>query len=207
MSICMTEEEQLDAIKKWWKRHHRLITVVLSIVLLLTAGYRYWNWHVEKVNQQASEAYERLMVAVSQKDNKAIRSYAKQLSTAYRQTVYGDVAHLTMAHYFVMHAQEAKAREELAYVVSHSKMPALQHIASIRIARILVSEKAYDQALAQLDTLKDATYLSLVHELKGDVFAATGRASEAKALYQEARLDAKKRGVTNLFLDMKMNEN
>ena len=59
----------------------------------------------------------------------------------------------------------------------------------------------------QLDKITDATYLPLVNELKGDVFAATGRASEAKALYQEARLDAKKRGVTNLFLDMKMNEN
>ena len=207
MSICMTEEEQLEAIKKGWQRHHRLIIMVLSIVFFLTAGYRYWNWHVEKLNQQASEAYERLMLAVSQQDNKAVRSYAKQLSTTYRQTVYSDVAHLTMAHYFVMHAQEAKARKELVYVVSQSKMPALQDIASIRLARILLSEKAYDQALAQLDRLNDATYLSSVNELKGDVFAATGRTSEAKALYQEASLDAKKRGVTNLFLDMKMNEN
>ena len=207
MSIYMTEDEQLDAIKKWWQRYQRPITRVLAIVLLLTAGYRYWNWHVDKVNQQASQAYERLMVAVSQKDNKAMQSYAKQLSIEYSKTVYGDVARLAMAHYFVMNEEWAHAREELTYVAEHSKMPALKQVAALRVARIDVSEKAYDQALRQLDQVSDAAYLSLVNELKGDILVANGRSSEAKVLYQEARLEAQKRGVSTPVLDMKMNEN
>ena len=207
MSTYITEEEQLEAIKKWWKKYQTLLTSVLTVVLLLIAGYRYWDWHVEKVNQQASNAYERLMVAVSQKDIKAIRAYAKQLSTHYRQTIYGDVARLSMAHYFVTHDHVSDAREALTYVVDHSKMPALRQIASIRLARILLSEKAYDQALFQLDKINEATYLPLVNELKGDVLVAMGHKLEAKKRYQEAMLDVKTRGVANPFLEMKLNDN
>lgn len=36
----------------------------------MISGLKYWNWHVEKVTQQASSAYENLMIAFSNKDSK-----------------------------------------------------------------------------------------------------------------------------------------
>lgn len=48
MSVYMTEEEQLAAIKNWWNKYSNVITVILSLVLLVTAGFKYWNWHQEK---------------------------------------------------------------------------------------------------------------------------------------------------------------
>jgi predicted negative regulator of RcsB-dependent stress response len=207
MSIYMTEEEQLDAIKKGFMKYWPLITGVLSVGLLVIAGYRYWHWHVEKVNHQASQSYERLMDAFSKKDNKAMRAYAKQLSTEYPQTVYGDGARLAMARYFVLHQQWDHAREELEYVVGHSKMSPLKAVAGIRIARIMFFQKAYDHALEQLNKINSLAYDPLVNELKGDIFVAMGRQSEARALYQEALVEAKKRGMEHSLLDLKVNDN
>ena len=34
MSVYMTEEEQLAAIKNWWNKYSNVITVILSLLLL-----------------------------------------------------------------------------------------------------------------------------------------------------------------------------
>jgi predicted negative regulator of RcsB-dependent stress response len=207
----MTEDEQLEAIKKWWTRYQRPVTIVLSIVLAVVAGWRYWQWHADKVTQQASYTYEQLMMAFAQKDDKAVQAYAKQLSTEYRQTVYADVAHLAMAHYFVTHEQLNDAKNELNDVITHGNMPALQEVAAIRVARILISEKSYDAALNTLNELQtkhsDMVYAAKINELKGDIYAATGRAVKAQNFYQAAQVDVQKKGVNNAFLDMKIANN
>jgi predicted negative regulator of RcsB-dependent stress response len=206
VSIYMTETEQLEAIKAWWKRHQRVIGLVLSVVLLSVAGYRYWNWHSEKMTRQASESYERLMVASSTKDSKAIEAYSKTLIKEYPKTVYADAAELVLAKYWVSQEKWDAARHVLEHVAFHATMPALQQVARIRLARILIEEKAFDKALGYLDHMDSSVYKPLIDELKGDVYVAKGRYQEADVLYREARDEAKVRGIGNLFLDMKANE-
>ncbi len=179
MSIYMTEEEQIEAIKTWWRRHQRWITLGLTIVLLFTAGYRLWAWHTEKQQQQASMAYERLMSAFSEQDDRAIVAYAKQLSTEYPTTVYHDVAQLVMAQYDVSHQQLDAAEQALRCVVDKSKIPALKQLASLRIARILMSRQQYEQALQFINQLpqdeKNAIYLPVMTQLKAEITQAMGQ--------------------------------
>ena len=206
MSVYMTEREQLEAIKKWWQRYNNVITVIVSIILLVIAGYKYWNWHQDKINQQASSTYEHMMLAFSNQDNKGVRSYASQLLKEYDDTVYADAARLTLAKLLVARAKYPLAQEQLDYVATHSKMTAFQQIAKIRLARLLVAEKAYDKALTELSKIDDSAYLSLVNEIKGDIYAATGRYPQAIASYRKAINDVQTKGMGNLFLEMKTNE-
>ena len=97
----MTEDEQLEVMKKWWKRYGNLITIFISIVLLCVAGYRYMYWHQEKVKTQPSNAYEHMMVAFSNHNIKSVRSYANELIKDYNNTVYSDVAHMTLAKVYI----------------------------------------------------------------------------------------------------------
>jgi predicted negative regulator of RcsB-dependent stress response len=127
MSVYMTEAEQLAAIKKWWQRYSNIITVVLSLVLLAASGYKYWTWHQEKVTQQASGAYEHLMLALSNQDNKGIRAYANQLLNDYGQTVYADAAHMMLAKLYAGRGKYAQALKELDYVATHSKMAPVEN--------------------------------------------------------------------------------
>lgn len=205
MSVYMTEEEQIDVLKRWWQRYNGIITVLLSIILLIVAAVRYWSWHQEKVTFQASNAYEHMMLAFSNQDNKAVRGYANQLLTHYNRTVYADAARLTLAKLYVVREKYDQARVTLEYVATHSKMMALADVAKIRLARLYVSEKNYDQALKELALVHERTYYPVVHELKGDIYSATGRYQDAANFYREAIQEVQNQGMGNLFLEMKTN--
>lgn len=206
MATYMTEEEQLELIKKWWKRHGNKIAIALSVVLLLIAGKRYYQWHEDKITQLASNTYEQMMLAMSNQNNKAVRSYANELVQNHSKSVYADAAHLTLAKIFVAKNQEDKAQNELQQVISQSRINALKQIAKIRLARILAAKKSYELALTQLDEIVDKTYSSVINELKGDIFGAKGDYSKAMAAYKLALDEAKDNGMGNLFLEMKSNE-
>jgi len=206
MSVYMTEEEQLAAIKKWWNKYSNTLSVILSLILLLVAGYKYWNWHQEKIAVQASTAYERLMVAFSNQDEKGIQSYANQLIQDYGKTVYADAARLTLAKLNVANEKYDQAQESLEYVADHSKMPALKQVARLRVARLLAAKKSYDKALAELAVIDDTAYRPVVNELKGDIYNATGQYQQAIIAYKEAITEVRTHGMGNLFLEMKTNE-
>ncbi|AUH73122.1 YfgM family protein [Legionella sainthelensi] len=206
MSVYMTEEEQLESIKKWWKQYGNLITIVLSLILFGVAGYRYLHWHQDKLTQQASIAYEHMMVALSNHNIKAVRSYANELIHEHSGSVYADVAHMTLAKIYVSKNKLNKATEELQSVASNSQMLALKQIAKIRIARIYAAEKSYTNALKELSSIDDNTYLPVINELKGDIYGAIGQYQEAMNSYKLALDEVKTNGMGNLFLEMKTNE-
>lgn len=206
MSVYMTEEEQLDAIRKWWQRNNGWITTILTIILFAAAAYKYWIWHNDKVDNQASNAYEHLMVAFAEKDNKTVKSYANQLISEYKQTIYADAARLTLAKLYVNQNKLDKARNLLEDVTSHSKVPALKQIARMRIARLFAAEKSYDKALNELKVVDSQAYTPVINELKGDIFAATGQYQEAINSYKAAMNEVRTHGMGNLFLEMKTNE-
>lgn len=206
MSVYMTEDEQLEAIKKWWKRHGNLVTGAISIALLCVAGYRYMHWHHEKITQQASSAYEQMMVSLSHHDNKSVRSYANQLVKDYKATVYADAAHMTLAKIYISKNKPDDAKASLMQVVNNTHMPALKQIAKIRIARILAAQKRYPDALEQLSTIDDSAYSPAINELKGDIYGETGQYSEAINAYRLAIAEVKSSGMGNLFLEMKSND-
>ena len=123
MSVYMTEEEQLEVIKKWWKRYGNIVTVLLSVILLCIAGYRYMHWHQNKLTQQASVIYENMMVALSNQNTKSVRAYANELIKDYGNSVYADAAHLTLAKVYVSKNKLDQAKDELTLNISyyHSK--------------------------------------------------------------------------------------
>ena len=206
MSVYMTEEEQLESIKKWWQRNGNIVTICLSVVLLCVAGYRYMHWHQDKITQQASITYERMMMEFSNHNNKAVRSYANELIKDYDKSVYADVAHLTLAKLYIAKDNLDKAKSELQFVAEKSKMTSLKQIAKIRIARILAADKAYSDALKELSSVEDKVYLPVINELKGDIYGATGQFQEAISSYRLAIDEVKNNGMGNLFLEMKTNE-
>lgn len=206
MSVYMTEEEQLESIKKWWKRYGNIVTIALSLIFLSIAGYRYMHWHQTKLTQQASVTYEQMMVAFSNHDIKSVRSYANELIKDYDRSVYADAAHMTLAKIYVAKNKLEQARHELEAVANKSDKTTFKQIAKIRIARIWAAEKSYKNALNELNSIVDTAYSSIINELKGDIYSATGNYQEAMDAYRLAMNEMKTSGMGNLFLEMKTNE-
>lgn len=207
MSAYMTEEEQLEQIRKWWLKHQNVIITCIAIMALIVAGYRYWHWHVEKNTQQASIAYQSMMMASNQHDDKGVQSYANELIRSHEQSVYGSAAHLLLAKLFIDQKAYDQAVPHLAYVASHSNVMALKQLATIRLARVQLSQKKYDDALTALSNIGKSSYAAVINELKGDIYMAKGEFSNAEGAYQLAN---KNKNISadspkDLLLEMKQN--
>lgn len=206
MTGYMTEEEQLQLIRKWWQRNGSYVTLLISIILIGIAGYRYMLWHQSKLIQQSSVSYEHMMAAFSNHDIKSVRSYANELINNNSNTVYADVAHMTLAKIYVDKNKLKEAKLELKQISNRGNMSALKQVVTIRLARILAAEHSYGQALDELSTVTDSAYTPVINELKGDIYGDTGKYQEAINAYKLAINEIKNNGIGNLFLEMKSNE-
>src|SRR5881396_3081819 len=75
----------------------------------------------------------------------------------------------------------------------HSPAEDFRDLARLRLAAVLVDEKAYDEALKLLDAPHAPAYDAQYAALKGDVLVAKNQLAEARAAYQAALEKAERR--------------
>ncbi len=64
MEQYRTEEEQVQALGRWWKENGR--SIVAAVVIALSAGFGWQAWQANEVRQQeqASDIYQALLHAL-----------------------------------------------------------------------------------------------------------------------------------------------
>jgi predicted negative regulator of RcsB-dependent stress response len=204
MTHYQTEEQQLEAIRSFAKKNQDTIMIIFILLACLFGGYKYWQWHQIKTKTEASNLYESLMFAAAQDKTEEIHGYADRLIHSYASTVYAQAATLLLAKNDVKEAQFEKAKQKLDSVIKHAPVRALQQIARIRLARLLMSEKNYPQALNILSEKVDAHYDAVINELEGDIYTAQHQITRAKQSYEDALRIGKQKGMENKILEMKL---
>ena len=188
----LEEQEQIDELKTWWRMHGNLVTVVVFVVTMVVVGWQGWNWWQRKQADEASALFTVMQQAAATNDVKRARDVAGELIEKYSGTHYAGMAAMFSARIQAASGDAKTAHAQLAWAADHAKEDALREIARLRLAALLLDDKAYDAALKQL-AVEPAPALAPRHaELKGDVLAAQGKPTEAKAAYEAAltRLDA-----------------
>jgi len=188
----LEEQEQLDELKTWWKQYGNLVTGLLLLVALASAGWQGWNWWQRNQSAQASAVYFGLQDAAGKKDAKRSRELAGELIEKYSGTVYAGMGALLAARVQVDAGEAKNARVQLTWAAENAKDTGLRDLARLRLAAILLDEKAYDEAIKHLSAEPAAPFVPRFAELRGDVLAAQGKAAEAKAAYDVAlsKIDA-----------------
>ena len=88
MDVYGTEEEKIEAIKKWWNQNGK--SIIAGIVIGITAiyGWRgYINYNVSQ-EKAASIIYEKLLLASRKNDTDNIRTLANSIITNYESSTY-----------------------------------------------------------------------------------------------------------------------
>lgn len=185
MAYDLEEQEQLDELKAWWKRHGNTVISVVIAGFVAFSAFKGWQYYQHKQALEASDQYE----ALSRLDIgsvKEIRGLSGQIMDKYAGTPYAARAALlaAKANYAANDSKSAKA--QLEWAMSHSPESAIRSIAMLQLAAIQYEEKQYDAALKTLSEKHDAAFDGLVADRKGDIFAAQGKKAEAKAAYEKA---------------------
>lgn len=198
------EQEQLDALKAWWKENGNWLMLVLALALVAFGGVRGWKIWQAAQNGKASGMYMQVVSQINSKDPKRINDAVSALTDKYASTPYAPRAELLAAQANIDAKDDATATTQLQWVIDHAAEDGLQNVARLKLASLLLDQKKYDDALKLLETKHPKAYDGLYLDLKGDVLNAQGKTSEARTAYEEAlgKIDVK--GTYHSLVQMKL---
>ncbi|MBI2753250.1 MAG: tetratricopeptide repeat protein [Betaproteobacteria bacterium] len=185
-NLDLEEQEQLAALKGWWKDNGNLVLGLIAAVAFSVAAWQGWNWYQRTQGQQASGLYETLWKAIRTSDAKAVRDAGGALAENYPRTLYASMGALASARFYFDRNDVKAAKAQLQWVIDRSSSDELRDIARLRLAALLLDEKAYDEALQQLEAAHGEPFAAPFAALKGDVLVAKAQVAQAKAAYKIA---------------------
>ncbi len=180
------EQEDLERLKAWWKNYGNSVVFGIALGAAVLIGFRYWTQHAEEQRHAAVGLYEQLFQNLGAGKAGEARKLGETLMSEYDSTPYAGMAGLVLARMDFEAGDMVKARERLQWVLQNADNDATQHAARLRLARIHLNGGDRDAALALLDVKDRAGFEAEYEELKGDIFAAQGKGTEARAAYREA---------------------
>jgi len=193
MALDLEEQEQVAELKAWWTQHGNRILAVVIAVAVAVVGWQGWRWYEHGQAAQASVLYDTLSKAAQAGDAKALRDAAGTLVESYPRTLYASMGALLAAKFYFERNDLKNAKAQLQWVIEHSPAEDFRDLARLRLAAVLVDEKAYDEALKLLDAPHAPAYDAQYAALKGDVLVAKNQLTEARAAYQAALEKAERR--------------
>jgi len=195
-NLDLEEQEQLAALKGWWKDQGNLVLGLIAAVAFGVAAWQGWNWYTRSQALQASALYESLAKGIQAADAKAVRDAAGALAEGYPRTLYASMAALASARFHFDRNDLKGAKAQLQWVIERSSSEDLRDIARLRLASLLLDEKAYDGALGRLEAKHGEPFAAQFAALKGDLLVAKAQTAEAKAAYRIALEKADKTNET-----------
>lgn len=205
MAYDLQEQEQIDELKAFWKRYGNFLMTVITLILLAIAGWRGWGWWQARQAAEAAAIYDQLRAAVTAKDTGRVRESAGAIFEKYGSTVYGQMAALLAARAYLDAGDAKAARVPLQWAIDHASDESFRHIARIRLAGVLLDEKALDQALGLLSASPPERFQGLYADRRGDILLMQNKPAEARAEYRKAleklALDSPLRSVVQMKLD------
>jgi predicted negative regulator of RcsB-dependent stress response len=203
VEIYDTEEEQLDALKRWWKENGQstLMGLVLGIALIL--GWNYWLGHKKAQAEQASALYSQLIQAIAADKKDSAVKLAERIKEQYPKTEYAAYSGLLLAKLYVQQGDVAEAQTILKGIAAGSNRE-LSNIAKIRQVRLMLANGEYEQGLQLINDVDPATSSSFsgnYDELVGDLYVALDRLDLARSAYQKALENGYKSPLLQIKID------
>lgn len=189
----LEEQEQLASIKAWWNQYGNLTTWLVLAVAVAVAGWQGWNYYQRTQSTQASAIFAALQRAAAENDMPRIKAASGELTEKFGGSVYASMAALVAAKSAFESGDLKTARVQLSWVTENGS-DEFRDIARLRLAAVLLDEKAFDEALKQVGEPDNAAFAARFAETRGDVLLAQGKRDEAKKAFETAI--AKLEGMT-----------
>ena len=207
MDIYQTEEEQVEALKKWWDENGK--SAIFGVVLGLGAIFGWREWQDYEITQaaSASQVYEEMVIAARSSDAETVEKKANEITAEYNSTAYGMFARLSLAKVAADKGQLDVAATELRNALAETSQDSIKHVIRLRLARVLASagdtagaRKVLSQVSARGEF--EVSYL----ELEGDLSRQENNLDSARDTYQQAVILARANGQDTTVLDLKLDD-
>jgi len=179
-----TEEQQIEAIKRFWKENGLIIGLGVVLGFGGLWGWRAYNDNLVSVKESASSSYVSAIEDFVETENvDALSQFVSKNS----ETGYAPLAALIVAQRAVEDEDFDTAKSKLSIAAQSGNE--IADLAKLRLAKVHAQIGEYDQALAQLSAVSANAYDDQVNELKGDVLYLKGDFDQARDAYSKALVD------------------
>ena len=193
----LEEQEQIAALRSWWKQYGGWATGILLVVAMGWLGWYGWQSYLKSQNAEASRVFLVLQQASAQQNTSQVKQAAGELVNQYPRSQFASLGALLAATTLEAAGDSKSAEAQLIWVADNGK-DALRGVARLRLAGIQMDQEDYDAALKTLSETPPAGFAARYDAARGDVYVALGKSTEARASYDAAlkNLDASSKEVT-----------
>lgn len=211
MADMRSEEEQLDAIKRWWKDNGTSLIVGVVVAGAGVFGWKAWQQYQLNQSEAASQRYQELLSMSRQDDlDAATRQRAEaligELGDHHDSTLYADLGRLIEVRLAVQADDNAGAMSALEALVDSSKHAYIEGVARLRLARLQLAEEDADAAMATLESGIPASLAAAQSELRGDAHLMLNQRDQAASAWREALDLAAQGGQSQYGIRLKLDD-
>ncbi|MEQ8660229.1 MAG: tetratricopeptide repeat protein [Gammaproteobacteria bacterium] len=203
MEHYASEQEQVEAVKRWWKENGKALVLGLVIGIAGLAGYRYWDQLETSRAENASLTYERFLAMLEARRTDDAVTTGEAIMSAYPDSAYAPLSALLLARLAVESGDYGRAKALLEPLAADADSE-VRHVANMRIARILLAEGDADGAATRLDAVPAVDGRQRYPELRADILAARGEDAQARSFYLEALARASELGLERGAIQLKL---
>ncbi len=186
MDEFLSEKEQLEQIREWWKEYGWYLVGGAALGGILLFGWTRYQSYTQQRVEVASALYDELFGAVADRADVRATELLNEIRAEHASSPYADQAALLIASLRLDQQQPEAAIEELRFVLEDTDDDELALIARQRLARLLLHLERYDEVLTLLEGLEPSRFSGRFSELRGDVYLAQGDVERARTAYLEA---------------------
>lgn len=181
-----TEEQQVDAIKKWWKENGNTLIIAAIVGLAGLWGWRFYNESVISAQEEASQAYADVLVKFEKVGGEAGLAELKAFVADNQDNNYGVLAAFLLAKEAVVQKDFALAKAQFVQLQSQNKYAPLNAVINLRLARVEAELGEYAEALQTLALITDTSFLAKANQVKGMIYLKQGELEKARSAFQDA---------------------
>ena len=217
MTLNATEEESIEAIKKWWDENGKQLLVAVIVVLGGYGGWSLWQNTELAASELASDLYEEILEislleageSPTEQERNDIVRIANELMESHSDSVYAQYGALFASQQHVIGNDLDAAEDALGWILENPQTSifgdedqGLVLTVTLRLARIVLSRGDAERALGIVNNVIPGSFEAGYAELRGDIYYALGRNVDARESY----VAAQQAGSVSEVLQLKLSE-
>lgn len=199
-----TEDQQWEAIKKWFKRYGNQLSWALIIILSIIVAGNYWRHHREVERERSADQYMSFLLTAAEKDKTVSLQKGDQFILDFPRSPYAALVAFSIAKDYMNEDQLDKAEPYLRRVMAQGEGPSFKALGRVRLMRLLFAKGDLEGALRLYDEKKAEGFLTEMAELKGDILLKQENQAGAITAYKLAYASSPANGMIGPLLKMKM---
>ena len=217
MALDAAEEENIEALKKWWDENGKPL---LFFAIFVIGGYGAWLlWQNSQATdaETASDLYEEVLslaisepgLPVTEQESLRILELFDQLKVDYSGSVYALYGALFAAQQLVNANDLDAAEDSLQWVLDNQQNGLFRQTeegliltTNLRLGRVILAKGESERALNLVNGIDPKAFEAGFVELRGDIYVTMGRIVDARDAY----IAAQQAGSSNDGLRMKLDD-